>query len=90
MQQFMTAEDRDKMTSGDVFFDEVGGEFKRTLAFIRLKRDMPQCQKCYTFADYKPPDKTAHLFFFFPGRCVSYRIVSYRTALNALNALCTA
>jgi len=35
----------------------VGGEYKRTVALIRLKRDMPQCQKCYTFADYKPPVK---------------------------------
>jgi hypothetical protein len=82
MQQFMTAEERGKLTSGDVFFEEVGGQFKRTLAFVRLKKDMPQCQKCYTYADYKPPDKTAHMFYFFPGRCELYRSAQhYSTTL---------
>ena len=102
MEQFMAAEERERITSGDVFFEEVrhrcidgvvdaggderravhpflprlhsvslrslpvtvtcrvrqvGGEYKRTVALIRMKRDMPQCQKCYTFADYKPPVK---------------------------------
>ena len=73
MEQFMLAEERSKLTSGAVFFDEVHtGDLKRTVAFIRLKRDMPSCQKCSAFADYQPPDKSAHLFHHFPGRYVAF------------------
>lgn len=46
----------------DVVFGEKGVHYKRTYAHILFGRDMPKCAKCYTYADYKPPLGSAHLF----------------------------
>ena len=46
----------------DVIFGESGVYYKRMYAQIQHRRDMPTCVKCHTYADYKPPEGTAHLF----------------------------
>lgn len=48
---------------GEVFFESLGkGDLTRTVAVVKSKRDMPVCQKCFTYADYTPPLSSAHLF----------------------------
>mmetsp|Transcript_27501 Transcript_27501/g.26315 ORF Transcript_27501/g.26315 Transcript_27501/m.26315 type:complete len:831 (+) Transcript_27501:56-2548(+) len=54
---------------GEVYFESLGSnQFKRTVAVIKTGRDIPQCVKCCTYADYVPPSASAHLFTHFPGR----------------------
>jgi hypothetical protein len=43
-------------------FGEKGVYYKRTYAIIVKERDMPRCRHCTTYADYVPPEGTAHLF----------------------------
>lgn len=51
------------IVKGDVFFESLGkGDLTRTVAVVKTKRDMPVCQKCFTYADYTPPLSSAHLF----------------------------
>lgn len=45
-----------------VYFDTAGVYYKRTYAIVKVRRDIPQCIKCFTDADYKPPLASAHLF----------------------------
>lgn len=55
-------EPRHPLMESDVFFGTQGVMYKRTYAIIRKRRDVAQCKKCFTFADYQPPLSSAHLF----------------------------
>ena len=48
-------------------FSEKGVYFKRTVAHLIKERDMPRCEWCTTYADYKPRLCTAHTFPYNPN-----------------------
>lgn len=50
----------------DIWFGEKGVHYKRTYAVIQARRDVPTCVKCGTYADYKPPLGSAHIFPYNP------------------------
>ena len=46
----------------DLIFGSKGAYFKRLTVAIKPRRDMPECAKCFTYMDYKPPAATKHIF----------------------------
>lgn len=46
----------------DLIFGTKGVHFKRLTVSIKPRRDMPECAKCFTYMDYKPPAATKHMF----------------------------
>ena len=52
----------------DLIFGSQGFHFKRLTVAIKPRRDMPECAKCFTYMDYKPPAASRHLFNTATGR----------------------
>jgi hypothetical protein len=70
---------------GEVYFESLGSnQFTRTVAVIKMGRDMPQCIKCCTYADYVPPLATSHHFPHYPGKFACFNVMF----LYKLGSLC--
>ena len=46
----------------DLVFGTQGKYYKRPTVTLKPRRDVPECSKCFTYMDYKPPPATRHLF----------------------------
>ena len=66
-----------------VYFNTTGVYYKRTYAIVKVRKDIPQCVKCFTDADYKPPICSAHLFPYNPNPNIAFG--NYPTKVTIIN-----
>ena len=60
-------------TTYAIGYGEVGEFYKRNYVMFIKNRDVPQCTKCFAYADYKPPLGSSHLFPFEKGRYEAFK-----------------
>ena len=70
-------------TSYSIGYGEVGEFYKRNYVMFIQNRNVPQCTKCFTYADYKPPLGSSHLFPFEKGRYEAFKNYPKKVAVQS-------
>lgn len=68
----------------DVLMGQKKGEyFTRTYAIIQKQKQVPTCDFCFTYADYRPPVTTAHMFKHYKDATAAFDNFPKKVAVQA-------